>query len=168
MDRNEEYFKDRLPEGKETFTRDEVAGHLRSEAEFSTRTANKNMVAKSDYDILQTELNETKEALTPYKNKEFNDNVNNEFTKLNGNSKRTQDLIKLSGITKEDTKEVILEKIAKTKQSNNYDFLFNEKENNSIKESGHKTQGIKEKVVSQEFRVFGGSNKLFNLFKSKK
>lgn len=124
--RNLEYFAGRLPEGKETFTRDEVAGLVHSEAQFTERTLGETMVAKADFEALQTERDTATAELATFKNAEFTAGVGTEFAKLNGDVSRTDDLIKLGGITNDMTSEAVIEKIAEIKEGGKYNFLFTE------------------------------------------
>lgn len=115
-DKNLNYFTERLE--KDTYSKEEVAGLLNSEYEYTNRKATENKVDKNDYDVVANEL-------SVYKQKEFDRNLTKTFTKLNGVKDRVNDFVKIAGITSEMKPEDIESKVIELKDSKQYDFFFN-------------------------------------------
>lgn len=163
MDIKKEHFVERLE--KDSYSKEEVAGLLHSEAEFRTRTATKGMVGREEFDSVSNELSTAKEALGTYQEKEFNGIVSQEFTKLNGDASRQADLVKLAGLNKDMSSEEVAESIASFKEQGNYEFLF--KTTSSGIKTGEHTKEIKKSSYG-EFQVPSGADKFLNMFKKKK
>lgn len=150
---------------KDTYSKDEVAGLIQAEKEYTTRTISKNMVAREDFDSISGELENTKAQLAPYKQKEFNEVVSSEFTKLNGNPEMVDDLVKISGLTMEDTPEIISEKIASIKETGKYDnFLFTKPQNSGAGHANTQINLNNKPVAKDTVAKYGWLNKLGGIF----
>lgn len=165
MDRTKEHFVERLE--KDEYTKEEVAGLLHSEAEFTARSATKNTVSREDYDNLQSELNSTNEKLNPYLEQDFNNKVSGAFTKLNGDSERVNDLVKLSGINRDMDDETINNTVIELKQSGKYDFLFKTEGSGGITHQ-EPEKPKKEKLSTGNFQTPSGAGRFFDMFKKNK
>lgn len=126
-ERNVDYFETRLPEGKDTFTREEVAKLQHSEAQFTERQVRKSFegfVSQDEFNDLQTKYNGLNEELAPYKQAEFNKTIATTLSKFNGNTERVEDFVKLSGISMDTPMEEIELKATELKESGKYNDLF--------------------------------------------
>lgn len=114
-----QYFTERLE--KDTYSKDEVAGLLNSEYEYTNRKATENKVDKEQFETISNELN-------TYKKQEFDRNLTSTFTKLNGINDRVDDFAKIAGITQDMKQEDIEAKVIELKDTHKYDFFFNKGE----------------------------------------
>lgn len=164
MDRNIEHFNERLD--KETYTKDEVAGLLHNESQFTARISTKNMVSRDDFDSLQSQFNEASESLGKYQDNEFKAKIADEFKTLNGNVDRVDDLVKLTGINKDMSAEDITNSITSFKDKEEYGFLFNSSNSGGIT----KTPEVLDTPKNTNIRDFAPSQNggfLNNIFKNK-
>ncbi len=131
-ERNIKYFEDRLGSEKESYTPQEVAKLLHSEAEYTERTTKKGFegyVPQEQYNDLQTKTNALETEIKPYREAEFNTTISTAFAKFNGNVERLDDLKKLGGFKGGESPEDVEKTITGLKDTGNYAFLFTE--NNS-------------------------------------
>lgn len=129
------FFTERLE--KDTYSKEEVAGLLNSEHEYTNRKATENKVDKEQFEQVSTELQ-------TYRQKEFDRNLTKTFTKLNGVKDRVNDFAKIAGITAEMKPEDIEAKVIEIKDTNKYDFFFNKGSSGKVAN----TQNTPKKVVS--------------------
>lgn len=113
------FFAERL--NKDTYSKEEVAGLLNSEYEYTNRKATENKVDKEQFEQVSTELQ-------TYKKQEFDRNLTDTFTKLNGVKDRVGDFAKIAGITQDMKSEDIEAKVIEIKDTKKYDFFFNKGE----------------------------------------
>lgn len=124
-ERDLQHFAGRLE--KDSYSKEDVAKLLHSEAQFTaqkTRGEFADYVSRSEYDTITSANATLKAELAPYKEAEWNGHVSSAFADLNGNSERTADFIKLSGLSVGSTPEEIKAKAVELKESGNYEFLF--------------------------------------------
>lgn len=163
MERNIEHFESRLPEGKDTFTRDEVAKLQHSEAQFTERQIKKSYegyIPQDEYNSLQEKYNAKKEALAPYLEKDFNNNVGASLKKFNGSSERVDDFVKLAGIDMNTPMDEIEKKAQELKESGKYNDIFPTHNSNGATNIQHGTTAPK-RIESSITPKTGLLDKLF-------
>lgn len=144
MERNKDYFVNKLD--KDTYTKDDVANLLFSEAEYTSRSVKKeyaDYVSPDAYNELEIALNATKEQLAPYKEQEFKQTISQSMQELNGDTSRVDDFIKLSGISQDMDIELIKAKTLEMKESKNYEFLFPTHNSGGTRHTQHTQEQIK-------------------------
>lgn len=131
MDKTIESYLDRLD--KETYTKEEVAKLNKAEAEFTQRNLSKDIVSKADYDALNEKYEASNKSLAVFEDEKFEDRLSTSFNKFNGDSDRTNDLVKLTGINKDMTDEEIDTTITSLKENAKYEFLFKQGDSGAVK-----------------------------------
>ena len=164
IERTTEHFQDRLE--KDSYSKEEVSKLLHSESQFTERLTKKSFdgfVSQDKFNEVQTSLNETKEALAPFQEKEWDKGLNSEFSKMNGNKDRIADFKSLANFDGSEDTQTINKRVIEMKDSKKYDFLFTQtnSKGNGFQEHG---SGTPNGTIKGSITPKVGS---FNFFKKK-